>query len=129
MPMRGSQSESGGANGERSGPPWRSRPGPRKQSLGNWLSWRGAPGPMDRRATSMSSALLELCCLGAALGSCSDPQGDLRHLAANAACSPAPLARPEEQGEDARRAAGLEECHQRGQFLLQRVGHQVFAAP
>ena len=73
--------------------------------------------------------LLELCCLGAALGSCGDPQRDLRHLAANAACSPAPLARPEEQGEDACRAAGLQECRQRGQFLLQRVGHQVFAAP
>ena len=54
--MRGSQSESGGANGERSGPPWRSRPGLRKQSRGNWHSWRSAQGPMGRKVTSMSSA-------------------------------------------------------------------------
>ena len=169
MPMRGSQSESGVANGERSGPPWGSRPGLRKQSLGNWHSWKSAQGPMDRMVTSMSSAVsrrrswrpgqawhtpsgghhredvlgprrrrmalapwsdfLELCCLGSALGPRGDPQRNLRHLAANAACSPAPLTRPEEQGEDACRAEGLQECHQRGQFLLQRVGHQVLAAP
>ena len=83
----------------------------------------------SRMALAPWSDFLELCCLGSALGPRGDPQRNLRHLAANAACSPAPLARPEEQGEDACRAEGLQECHQRGQFLLQRVGHQVLAAP
>ena len=41
-----SQSAFGGANGERSGPPWRSPLGLRKQSLGNWHSCKSAQGPI-----------------------------------------------------------------------------------
>ena len=66
------------------------------------------------------SDLLELCCLGSGLGPRAEPQRNLRHLAANAASSPAPLARPEEQGEDACRAEGLQEC-----WMLTHLGRCV----
>ena len=54
--MRGSPSESGEANGARSGLPWRSHPAPKMPSQDNWSSWRSAHAPTARRVTSMSSA-------------------------------------------------------------------------